>query len=75
VYFEKGCPKAELSGALFCAKYKAQWFNPRNGDWIDAGVVNADPGGEISLPDFPDQSDVSKNDWGLKLTIISERNQ
>ena len=75
LYFEKECPKAILSGAIFRSKYKAQWFNPRTGDWIDSGIVSADPGGEISLPNFPDHSDVSKNDWGLKLTLDYERNQ
>lgn len=75
LYFEKDCPKAELTGALFCSKNKAQWFNPRTGDWIDAGILNADPGGDISLPDFPDHSEVSQNDWGLKLTLLSMRNQ
>jgi hypothetical protein len=75
LYFEKECPKAVLSGAIFCSKYKAQWFNPRTGDWIDAGIVNADPGGDVSLPDFPNHSEVAKNDWGLKLTSMIERNQ
>ena len=75
LYFEKDCPKAKLSGALFCCKYKAQWFNTRTGVWIDAGVLKADPGGDISLPDFPDHSEVSKNDWALKLTSMIERNQ
>ena len=73
LYFEKDCPRADLSGALFSSKYKAQWFNPRTGDWIDTGVVTADPDGDISLPDFPDHSEISKNDWALKLTLISER--
>ena len=75
LYFEKDCPKAKLSGALFCCKYKAQWFNTRTGVWIDAGVLKADPGGDISLPDFPDHSEVSQNDWALKLTLLPERSQ
>jgi len=70
LYFEKDCPKAELSGAVFGGTYNAQWFNPRTGDWIDAGPLHADPGGDISLPDFPDHSKISQNDWGLKLTFI-----
>jgi len=74
MYFEKDCPKAVLSGALFGNKYKAQWFNTRTGDWINAGVITADPSGEISLPDFPENAELSKNDWGLKLTLISEGN-
>jgi hypothetical protein len=75
LYFEKDCPKATLSGAIFFSKYKAQWFNPKTGDWMDGGILTADPGGEISLPNFLDNSDVSKTDWGLKLTLYSERNQ
>ncbi|MEJ2704817.1 MAG: DUF4038 domain-containing protein [Sedimentisphaerales bacterium] len=75
LYFEKDCPQAVLSGASSQSKYKAQWFNPRTGDWIEAGVLTANPDGDISLPDFPDGSDKATYDWGLKLTLQFERSQ
>lgn len=70
-YFEKDCPKATLSGASPGAKYKARWFNPRNGNWLDAvsGVLIADSSGRIVLPGFPESQTNSENDWALKLTL------
>jgi hypothetical protein len=69
LYFEKDCPQATLSGALSRGKYKASWFNPRTGEWIDAGVLTADGTGGIALPDFPGNLAKSSTDWGLKLTL------
>ena len=45
--------------------YRAQWFDPRHGTWLDVGdgSVRSNNIGEIRLPDFP--SDI---DWGLRLT-------
>lgn len=68
LYFEKGCPKATLSGAKAGAEYKAQWFNPRKGEWIDAGQLRADNSGKIVLPDFPGGEAESSIDWAVKLT-------
>jgi hypothetical protein len=68
LYFEKDCPKADLSGAVFNGKYKAVWFDPRTGDWQDAGILNADSAGGIYLPNFPDNSFRSRTDWAMKLT-------
>ncbi len=69
MYFEKGCPKAVLSGAVSGGKYKARWFDPQTGDWTDAGVLSADSSGKIPLPNFPDNSSVSQIDWAMKLTL------
>lgn len=73
LYFEKECPKASLAGALPQSKYKALWFNPRSGNWIDAGILSADSVGRINLPNFPDKSARSKTDWALKLTLRDTR--
>jgi hypothetical protein len=64
VYFEKGCPKSRVRGALPMSLYHARWFDPRSGTWSDAGdgVARADNTGEIQLPDLP-----SDADWGLSL--------
>jgi hypothetical protein len=69
LYFEKDCPRATLSGTLCNGKYLARWFNPRAGDWIDAGVFAADGAGKIALPNFPDSSGMYETDWALKLTV------
>lgn len=37
LYFEKGCPQAQVRGARLNSVYDAKWFNPRNGNWINAG--------------------------------------
>jgi hypothetical protein len=64
-YFEKGCPRAEIRGARLNSSYRAEWFDPRKGTWVDAGsgTVRSSVIGVISLPAFP--SDI---DWGLRLT-------
>ena len=65
-YFENNCPPARLSGLLPDTKYRAQWFDPRTGQWSPAGngVLKANQWGWIQLPDFP-----AADDWGLKLTL------
>ena len=73
LYFEKDCPRAMLSGTLADGKYSARWFNPRTGDWSNAGSLTADSSGNVSVPTFPDNSDMSKNDWALKLTLFSSQ--
>ncbi len=64
LYFEKGCPKAEVRGTRLNAFYEAHWFNPRNGSWkeFDGGMLTADNTGNIKLPALPDEMD-----WGVKL--------
>jgi hypothetical protein len=73
LYFEKDCPKANVSGALPNGKYKALWFNPRAGDWSSAGVLRSNSAGEMALPNFPNKSTRSNADWGLKLTLRKTR--
>jgi hypothetical protein len=68
-YFEKDCPNhSMMRGGAPGATYKAEWFDPRTGQWIPCGdgVLKANVWGWITLPDFP-----SENDWGLKLTLMS----
>jgi len=69
LYFEEGCPQATLDGALPGAAYRAQWFDPRSGDWADGGTVTADREGSIRLPVFPGGEATSSTDWALKLTL------
>ena len=63
-YFEKGVPRAQIRGAKLNAKYRAQWFDPRTGKWLNAGTgeLQSGPTGIIQLPEFPVDTD-----WGLRL--------
>jgi hypothetical protein len=63
-YFEKGCPQSEIRSARPNSFYRAQWFDPRKGTWIDIGngKLAASNTGVIKLPAFPADAD-----WGLKL--------
>jgi hypothetical protein len=66
-YFEKGCIQSDIRGARLNSFYNAQWFDPRNGTWINVGngKLAASNTGEIKLPEFP-----GDNDWGLKLNYL-----
>jgi hypothetical protein len=63
-FFEKGCPPSQIRGARLNSVYRAQWFNPREGTWLEAGTgkLVANKIGIIVLPDFPGDAD-----WGLRL--------
>jgi hypothetical protein len=63
-FFEKGCPTSQIRGARLNSVYRAQWFNPREGTWLDAGKLVANKIGIVVLPDYPDPGDA---DWGLRL--------
>ncbi len=64
VYFEKGCPRSQIRGALPQGDYQARWFDPRAGTWRAAGngTLQSNSTGIIELPDFPGEFD-----WGLHL--------
>jgi hypothetical protein len=65
-YFEKGCLQSDIRGARMNSVYRAQWFNPRNGTWMDVALNNgrlrSSNIGIIKLPPLPEDVD-----WGLKL--------
>ena len=64
LYFEKGCPRPQVRGARLNGVYSAQWFNPRNGTWMNvgSGKIPSSNVGIIKPPDLPGDAD-----WGLKL--------
>ena len=68
-YFEKGCPRSHVRAARPLSVYRAQWFDPRNGTFHDAGSGTAQSSsvGVIELPEFP-----GDNDWGLRLVYVGE---
>jgi len=72
LYFERGCPRSQVRGARLNSLYRAKWFNPRNGTWVDAGngTVAANKIGLIDLPDLPDSTD-----WGLRLVYEKSLHQ
>ncbi len=65
LYFERNARRPDLSGALPGASYRAQWFDPRTGEWTPAagGTLKADAQGRIAVPECPTNAD----DWGLSL--------
>jgi hypothetical protein len=67
-YFEKGCPRSQIRGAELNTAYRAEWFDPRTGEWRNAGdgTLKSSAIGIVTLPDFPGNAD-----WGLRL--ISEK--
>lgn len=70
LYFEANCPPATLEGARAGGRHRAQWFDPRTGAWLDAGVSTADAAGRLALPPFPDVAARSETDWALKLVLL-----
>jgi hypothetical protein len=71
LYFEKGCPRATLSGAVPKKPYHASWFNPRNGTWTGTDdILISDSQGTLKLPLFPDGAMRSTTDWALRLKSI-----
>jgi hypothetical protein len=70
-YFEKGCPTGQVRGARLNSVYRSQWFNPRNGTWIDIGNGKLISGKTwiIKLPELPEDLD-----WGLKLVYEGPQN-
>ena len=69
LYFEQDCPAATLTEAQASRSYRAQWFNPRTGEWIDAKTVTADAKGHLKLPPFPGTSAKADTDWAMKLVV------
>ncbi len=69
IYFERGCPIAELRGAALSSVYSAQWYNPRTGEWqdVESGTLSSSKTGTMKLPYRPDDLD-----WGLKLEYVGE---
>lgn len=67
LYFEKGCCRTTLRTAIADASYCARWFNPRTGEWTDAGELQANCVQRIELPDFP-----SDDDWAMTLTRVKK---
>jgi hypothetical protein len=71
-YFESKAPVQTIGNMLASTAYKAQWFDPRTGQWSNAGsgTITSDAAGKIVLPDYPTAAAgaAAPTDWALKLT-------
>lgn len=69
LYFENGCDKPVIENMVPNGTYRAEWFDPRTGQWsnVGNGVLGADSKGRITMPDFPGNVTRSNTDWALKL--------
>jgi hypothetical protein len=68
-YLEKGVRKAFIRSAPPLWTYSLRWFNPRTGEWTDAGNVRANVSGRVDLPAAP-----SDDDWAFTLSATAKRN-
>jgi hypothetical protein len=70
-HFQAKCDKnPHILNLLDKGGYNIQWFNPKNGKWIDVGEIKTIEG-TYSIPDFPDSTDQSFNDWILVLEYVA----
>lgn len=65
VYLEADCPRATLRAVPFGAAYRADWFNPRTGEWLPAETLRANAFFEVLLPSQPDGED-----WAMRLEAV-----
>ena len=63
-YFEKGCAQSSVRALKPSSVYRAEWFDPRTGEFQDAGggFRQSNAIGAIALPPFPADAD-----WALRL--------
>ena len=71
-YFEKGCLQSQIRGARLKSRYRAQWFNRCNGDWINAGngMVYANKIGIIAVVYF---REMPIGDSGLFTKVLEQK--
>lgn len=67
LYFENQAVLPELSGFEPETSYLFQWYNPRNGRWLQSAATKSDKQGKLTPPEFPDGQNPSKTDWAAKI--------
>ena len=67
IYFENEAPlEAKVRGVTYGAKYRANWFDPRSGEWQAPGEPTEVPRSCVmKLPERPDG-----RDWGFMLERV-----
>lgn len=79
LYFENKCvPNIIISGLNPNTNYKAQWYNPINGDWLPMngaaganGIVTSDTAGKLTIPSYPSRTNSTITDWAAKLYQVA----
>jgi len=71
LYFEKGCQKPTLRGAISNRKYELQWFNTSTAEWVKSETLASDKTGVIEMPNFPSGESISITDWAVKIKLIN----
>ena len=67
LYFENACEIPVIKGFIANSKYTLIWFNPITGEWMEKQNINSNEKGEINLEEFPDNQNISVQDWSLKI--------
>jgi hypothetical protein len=72
IYFEQKAQKQIISNLAKNARYRASWFNPMDGKWIDfeGAYAQTDSNGTFTFPDFPDGGMYAIQDWAAKLVLM-----
>lgn len=70
IYFENKSEIPKISGLMSNQSYQIMWFNTTSGEWTNIEQIDTDNAGEINLNSFPSGSEISQNDWALKLKIL-----
>jgi len=65
LYFEKGIEAGYVRSARHDATYKADWYDVRTGEWLDAGLMASSDLEIVQLPAKPDD-----DDWALRLRLV-----
>jgi hypothetical protein len=73
LYFEQQAPMPRIGGLRPHRDYRLCWFNPVDGNWLDALVaMPADGDGTLRPSRFPDGAETSaRRDWCLQLTLCT----
>jgi len=73
LYFENEATRQTISGLLPDTRYRAQWYDPRRGEWIDieSGRLASDEEGTLEMPAYPSGKDIAENDWAAKLKAVT----
>jgi hypothetical protein len=69
-YFESRALAPRLRGFTARANYRWSWFDPRTGQWRDAGQLRADASGVLAAPAFPDGGRQAASDIAAKILIV-----
>ncbi|HUQ10180.1 MAG TPA: DUF5060 domain-containing protein [Steroidobacteraceae bacterium] len=69
-YFENRALAPRLRGFTPKANYQWSWFDPRTGQWRDAGRLRADASGVLVAPGFPAGGRQAASDIAAKILAV-----